>query len=188
MGWCCLNWNSTCSVGIKGNAENVPRRGGRVRGVRSIAALRGSRCGPEDDIRKLQPPAEILVRAALAAALRRSGELRFVHRLHGVLLVSLGRSCYEVAQWFEEDPRTVERWVHAFRVAGADGLLDHHHGGRPGPLTLPQQQQLAQDLATDPGHAGYAQLRWSGKLLALHLERNYGVCLSVRQCQRMLGR
>ncbi len=104
-----------------------------------------------------------------------------------MLLVSQGRSCYEVAHWFDEDPRTVERWVHAFVVGGADGLVDHHHGGRPGRLTGSQLQQLALELALDPRQAGYPQSRWSGKLLALHLERSYGVSVSVRQCQRMLG-
>lgn len=135
---------------------------------------------------KLRPPAEEPIRASLKQALQRDGELRFIHRLHALLLVSLGRSCYEVAKWFGENPRTIERWVRAFDGHGATALTDHTHGGRQACLTASQQQQLTLELAGDPGRAGYAQPRWSGKLLALHLERHYGVRLSVRQCQRLL--
>lgn len=139
-------------------------------------------------IRKLQLPAEAALRAALAAALRHGREQRFVHRLDAVLLVSLGRSCYEVAQWLGDDPRTVERWVHAVAGAGVEGLRGQPRGGRGGCLTPAQRQQLALELAAAPGAAGHPQPRWTGKLLARHLQRSYGVCISVRQCQRLLER
>ncbi len=137
-------------------------------------------------MRRLQPRIDETLRTALASALHRSGELRFMHRLHAVLLVSFGRSCYEVALWFGENPRSIERWVHAYGRSGCEGLHDHHHGGRPPRLTRPQSQLLARELAGGPGHCGYTQSHWCGKLLARHLERDYGVRLSLRHCQRLL--
>ena len=137
-------------------------------------------------MRRLRPPTEDAIRAALASALHRSGELRFMHRLDAVLLVSIGHSCYEVARWFGENVRSVERWVHAYELRGPDGLLDHPPAGRPPQLTPQQFQHLAPELAREPGAFGYPQPRWSGKLLARHVERNYGVHLSLRQCQRLL--
>ena len=139
-------------------------------------------------MRRLRPPSEDALRAALASAVQRSGELRFIHRLHAVLLVSKGCSCYEVAHWFGDDPRSVERWIHAYEKSGVEGLRDHLHAGRPAHLMLLQLQQLALDLAGDPSLAGHSQSRWSGKLLALHLESNYGVSLSQRHCQRLVQR
>ena len=135
---------------------------------------------------RLQPLAQDCLRAALAGALRDSGELRFLHRLHAVLLVSVGQSCYAVARWFGENPRTIERWVHAYETYGEGGLREHHHGGRQSALTPLQIGSLQYDLATPPPACGFAQPRWSGKLLARHIETRFGVRLSLRQCQRLL--
>lgn len=137
-------------------------------------------------MRKLQPAGSGTLLTALATAVRGSRELRYVHRLHAVLLVSRGRSCYEVGHWFAEDPRTVERWVRAFELAGPDGLVERPRRGRPAHLTPMQQDQLRRELAIGPTGAGYPHRRWTGKLLARHLECRYGVCLSLRHCQRLL--
>ena len=128
------------------------------------------------------------MRELIHASAAVSCEQRFVHRLHGVLLIAEGRSCYEVARWFGEDSRTIERWVHAFEERGAQGLREHHAGGRPAKLAGEQVQRLALDLKNPPRLCGYSQRQWSGKLLALRLEGCYGIRLSPRQCQRMLRR
>lgn len=123
---------------------------------------------------------------ALAAALRGSCERRFLHRLHAVLLVSLGHSCHDVALWFRDEPRTVARWVQACTRAGVEALHEHPAAGRPARLTAEQSARLSQALAGDPLACGLRQPHWSGKLVARHLARDMGVCLSVRQCQRLL--
>jgi transposase len=137
---------------------------------------------------RLQPSTEVELRAAMSCAARRSGEARFVHRLHAVLLVSLGRSCYEVARWFGESPRTVERWVHAYEQRGDGGLHELQRAGRPARLTPQQASQLALDLARGPRACGFAQSSWSGKLVLRHLQSRYSVRLSLRHCQRLLRR
>ena len=139
-------------------------------------------------MRKLRPVSEDALRAALASAMHGSCESRFIHRLHAVLLVSLGRSCYEVAHWFGEDPRSVERWIHAYDLRGIDGLREHPHTGRPARLTASQSELLAAELAREPCACGYAHSHWTGKLLARHVEHRYDVSLSLRQCQRLLQR
>jgi transposase len=105
-----------------------------------------------------------------------------------VLLVAEGLSCYEVARWFGEDPRTIERWVHALDARGMEGLREHHAGGRPARLTAEQAQRLALELERAPDASGYAKRAWSGKLLTQHLQGSYGIKLSARQCQRLLRR
>lgn len=135
---------------------------------------------------RLRPAGENELRLILARALAGAAELRFLHRLHAVLLVSVGRSCYEVAHWFGENPRSVERWVHAFDALGEHGLRSHHHGGRSARLALPQLHTLAQDLAALPSASGYCQGRWSGKLVVRHIQSRFGVQLSLRQCQRLM--
>lgn len=135
---------------------------------------------------RLRPAGETELRLMLARALVGPAELRFLHRVHAVLLVSVGRSCYEVAHWFGEHPRSVERWVHAFDALGEHGLRNHHHGGRSARLALPQLHTLAHDLAALPSACGFAQGRWSGKLVARHIHTRFGVQLSLRQCQRLM--
>jgi transposase len=79
--------------------------------------------------------------------------------LHCVLLIAEGRSCYEVARWFGEDPRTIERWVHALDEYGIEGLREHHAGGRPTKLADEHLQHLALDLQKPPSACGYPEQR-----------------------------
>lgn len=136
-------------------------------------------------MRRLCPPEERRLRSLLASASRASAQTRYLHRLHAVLLVSIGRSCYEVARWFGDDPRSVERWVHAFETAGDAGLHDHHAGGRKSQLTAAQAEALAHDLTQAPSALGYHHARWSAKLIALHVQARFDIRLSARQCLRM---
>ena len=137
-------------------------------------------------MRKLRPSHPEIIRKLITDAASMSEAQRFLHRLHCVLLVSVGRSCYEVAAWFGEDPRTIERWVHAHEQDRVSGLQDHHGGGRPARLSLEQARILAQEVGRSPLGYGYDEAKWNGRLLERHLETRYGVHLSVRQCQRIL--
>jgi transposase len=139
-------------------------------------------------MRKLAPRGAHWLRELIQAAVRRSDEQRYLHRLHCVLLVAEGRSCYEVARWFGEDARTIERWVHALDAHGMEGLREHHGGGRPARLTAAQAQRLAIELQRTPDAPGHPRRTWSGKLLTQHLRGSYGIELSARQCQRLLRR
>jgi transposase len=128
------------------------------------------------------------LRELLRSVVSASDEQRFLHRLHCALLVAEGRSCYEVARWFGEDPRTVERWVHALDMNGIEGLKEHHAGGRPARISAGLLESLTLDLCEAPDRAGYPEPAWSGRLLKRLLEDRYGIKLSPRQCQRLLRR
>lgn len=139
-------------------------------------------------MRKLRLSNAKWVREVIHASVKTSCEAYFLHRLHCVLLVAEGRSCYEVARWFGEAPRTIERWVHAIDEYGLEGLREHYSGGRPTRLAGKQMQCLALDLQKQPQECGYSEREWSGKLLAQHMEGCYGIKLSVRQSQRIMRR
>jgi transposase len=139
-------------------------------------------------MRKLAPSGAHWLRELIHAAVKGSDEQRYLHRLHCVLLVAEGRSCYEVARWFGESPRTIERWVHALDDRGMEGLREHHGGGRPARLTAAQAQRLATELQRVPDAQEYPKRAWSGRLLTKHLQGTYGIKLSARQCQRLLRR
>ena len=126
------------------------------------------------------------LQAELNKQTARAPEGRFLHRLHCVLLVARGCSCYQVAEWFREHPSTIERWVHHFLQFGAEGLRDEQRTGRPAKLRDDQRKRLQNDVSNEPGAFGYERNIWHGRLLQDHLERHYCIKLSVRQCQRLL--
>lgn len=126
-----------------------------------------------------------VMRVAIRQEIERSDESRYDHRLHGVLPVANGYRCGEVADWFGEDLRTIQRWVRRFETRGFEGLRDGERPGRPRMLDAKQWTRLARDLRKSPRAFGPVQNLWDGKVLAEHLHRHYGVTLGVRQCQRL---
>jgi transposase len=125
------------------------------------------------------------MREALQQEILRSQESRYDHRLHGLLLISQGLDCYQVAEWLGQNPTTVQRWVHRFERHGFAGLEEGDRSGRPPRLTEGQLAQADRDLRRSPRQFGYPQNLWDGKLLAHHLRQACGVRLGSRQCQRI---
>ena len=117
--------------------------------------------------------------------IRRSEESRYDHRLHGVLLVAQGLSCPEVAAMLGDAPRTVEYWVRDFEEKGLAGLQEGERSGRPKRLSEKQLQAVDKVLRKKPREAGLSGNIWDGKTLSAWIERQYGIELGVRQCQRL---
>jgi len=138
-------------------------------------------------MRKLEIADSEIMCIAIQQEIARSEESRYDHRLHGLLLVTSGRSCQEVAELFGEDRRTVQRWVKRFEVHGLEGLREGERSGRPTALDDKQWAALGQDLRRNPQTFGHAAHLWDGKLLSEHLRLRYRVTLAVRQCQRIFG-
>jgi len=136
-------------------------------------------------MRKLEIADAEVMRVAIQQEIQRSDESRYDHRLHGLLLVTGGQSCRQVAHLFGENPRTVQRWVKTFEARGFDGLRDGERPGRPRTLSVEQWEAVEKDLRARPDAFGLAGHLWDGRLLSEHLRRHYGVRLGVRQCQRL---
>ena len=112
-------------------------------------------------------------------------ESRYNHRLHGVLLVSKGYSCLETAKILGHTVKTIENWVNQFNEDSFQGLRDEQRTGRPSSLSDQQLEEIKQILRKDPISLDYEQNLWDGKLLSYHIEKTYGIMISVRQCQRL---
>lgn len=130
------------------------------------------------------PDAEIFI-AAIQDELLRTKEGRYFHRLAVVLYVLRGASAYDASRAFGFSSRTIEYWIKRLASNGLNGLWDGKHSGRPGRLSASQIQGLRKELRRYPRDLGYDQNLWDGVLLSHHLEKNYAVSLSVRQCQRL---
>ena len=117
--------------------------------------------------------------------IRRSEESRYDHRLHGVLLVAQGATCPEVGRLLGDAPRTVEYWVRRFEAKGLAGLAEGQRSGRPRRLRDAQLREVERVLRQTPRDLGLTGTLWDGKTLAAWIERQYGISLGVRQCQRL---
>lgn len=130
------------------------------------------------------PDAEIFI-AAIQDELSRTKEGRYFHRLAVILHVLRGASAYEASRAFGFSSRTIEYWVNRLVSNGLNGLWDGKHPGRPSRLSALQKQKLRKELRRSPRDMGYDQNMWDGVLLSHHLEKDYSISLSVRQCQRL---
>jgi len=128
-------------------------------------------------------PASIIL--GLQDEIRRSEDSRYDHRLHGVLLVAQGMTCPEVAKLLGDSPRTVENWIHEFEKRGLAGLVEGERCGRPRRLGEEQLEEIGAVLRRTPRDFGLDSNLWDGKTLAAWIEREHGIELGVRQCQRL---
>jgi transposase len=126
-----------------------------------------------------------IMRIAVQQEIVRSDESRYDHRLHGILLVCSGLSCYEVADLFGQSPRTIQYWVRSFERSGFSGLQETPRPGRPSALDERIRKSIGHDLRQSPRQQGYVQNLWDGKLLSHHLAQKYDVLLGERQCRRL---
>jgi transposase len=121
----------------------------------------------------------------LQQEIQRSGESRYDHRLHGVLLVAQGMTCPQVARLLGNAPRSVENWVHRYEELGLAGLTEGERCGRPNRLSPKQMREIGRVLRRNPNDAGMPVNLWDGKTLAAWIQKAYGLPLGVRQCQRV---
>jgi transposase len=131
-------------------------------------------------MRKLKISNAAVMQKAIQDEIARSEESRYDHRLHGILLVSNGKSCSEVAQLFGQGVRTVQYWVKRFEEKGFAGLIDQVRPGRPTELSEEVLKQLGCDLRRSPQELGYTQNLWDGKLLSHHLFERFNTNLTSK--------
>ena len=122
----------------------------------------------------------------IRAEFRRSSEARYIHRLHGVLLVLLGLSTVKAGKLLGDPQRTVAQWAIQFKKDGLDGLRDVGKAGRPGKLSPAQKEALFNALTKSPKDSGLDGERWTNALVLSLLAKRYGVTLTIRQCTRLL--
>ena len=122
---------------------------------------------------------------ALQDEIRRSPDARYDHRLHGVLLVAEGMSCRRASEILGDSHGTVVNWIRRFEKSGFGGLSDREGRGRPSRLKPAQLKQVEAALRRSPADYGLPAQLWDGPLLSSFLEKQFGVTLRARQCQRL---
>jgi transposase len=104
-------------------------------------------------------------------------ELEYRRRL-AVQRVLEGYPTQEVAEFLDVDPRSVRRWVAAFRQEGSAGLRAQPPSGRPPKLSPTQEKILLRFLAERATEHGFPTDLWTGPYLAQLIRREFGVPLN----------
>ena len=117
---------------------------------------------------------------------RRSKEARYIHRLHGVLLVERGLSTVKAGKLLGTPQRTVAGWVKTFKQGGLIALEDEEKTGRPSQLSPKARRGLEAALIRSPADFGLEGEVWTGERVSSFLERRFGLTLTMRQGRRIL--
>lgn len=110
---------------------------------------------------------------------RTAQELENRRRL-AVERVNAGYSQTEVARFLGVDPRSVRRWVQAYRNGGLDALKAEPRPGRPAKLTAEQTETVLgwfQRSATD---FGFRTQLWTARRVAQLIKKHFHVSFNHR--------
>jgi transposase len=110
---------------------------------------------------------------------RPSAELEH-RRLLAVQRVLEGYSTAEVAEFLDVDPRSVRRWVSAYRRGGGPSLLSRPSPGRPPKLTLTQEKIVRRWLNDSPMEHGFDTELWTAPRLTRLIDEEFDVRLNPR--------
>jgi transposase len=124
--------------------------------------------------------------ATIRKEFRRSSEARYIHRLHGVLLVLSGMSSVQVGKLLHNPRRSVSIWVSKFNKYGASGLEDAEKPGRPATLNAVQERAIEAALKKSPKESGMEGDAWTGALVATFINKRYRIQMTMRHCRRIL--
>jgi len=112
-------------------------------------------------------------------------------RAHMVLLSDMGYNLKEIARIVIVSPHTAATQVHAYEEEeGIQALHDEDIPGRPPSLDKEEKDQVDEWLEGSPREEGYNQSNWTMRLLAYHVNKEFGVDLSeerVREIAHDLG-
>ena len=126
------------------------------------------------------------VKAVIQEYFAKNEEARFIHRLHGILLLldKPENTCQTVSRLFGKCHTTLANWVNKLNETGdIESLRSVKNSGRPPKLTIEQKEELKKILQEFPEKVGITSNVWDGKSLSHYIEIKYGIILKTRSCQ-----
>ena len=100
-----------------------------------------------------------------------------------LLLIKSGYRPAELNRVFGLSRQTMTRWVHELNEDGLGTLEKTPPPGRPSRLSDEQRDAVARDLRESPASFGMPRGRWNGRALQMHLKKEYGVDVKIRQAR-----
>jgi transposase len=94
--------------------------------------------------------------------------------------VNAGYSQTEVAAFLGVDPRSVRRWMKAYRAGGDDALAAKPRAGRPAHLTPKQTKTVLDWFRHSPTKFGFPTELWTAPRVAHLIQERFGVHFNQR--------
>lgn len=96
-------------------------------------------------------------------------------RIQGLLLVSRGNRETDVAEVIGVGRRTLQDWIHRYRLMGISGLTKGPFLGSKSRLTDEQKVELSRIIAAGPQEAGLDTGVWTTTIIAKLVRDRFGV-------------
>ena len=122
----------------------------------------------------------------LEAVLCSAAERKLRDRVQIVLLAHKGKKHQDIAAGLAISPRTVQRWLNAWRERGLDGLRPRKARGRTPAIPATLAGEIRRWVSEGPAGQGLDRAHWTCAGLADHLLRRQGIRASRSATQRFL--
>lgn len=107
-------------------------------------------------------------------------------KIAALLLVLEGQHPGWISALFGLSRMTLVNWVQSVNRKGTISLIPESRPGRPTQLTSSVKKELKQHLEKSPQEFGISRAAWDGPTLVVHLKKEFGIKLKVRQAQYWL--
>ena len=104
-------------------------------------------------------------------------------KIAALLLLLEGQRPGWIAEVLGLTRMSLTRWIHGLNATGLRALEPKARPGRPPRLTPQVRAALAAHLEQSPQALGLPRVQWDGPTLVVHLKRQFGIRLKVRQAQ-----
>lgn len=108
--------------------------------------------------------------------LKRTKKVREGERARAILKLMEGRSRRDVAEFFDVNVKTLDKWQRKFKVSGVDGLRDRPQRGNNRLLSREQKDEISSKINSNkPEELGLEGKFWNIPKLKQLVKREYGV-------------
>jgi transposase len=107
-------------------------------------------------------------------------------KIAALLLILEGQRPGWISEVLGLTRQSLNVWMHKVNEKGIASLKAGSRPGRPPRLTREMVEEVEQHLEKSPLDFGLKRLRWDGPTLVVHLQRQFGIKLKVRQAQNWM--
>jgi transposase len=115
-------------------------------------------------------------RQQLEHTFKTTADRRLRDRCQAILMAARGRRHHQIAEDLRITPRTLQRWLHAYRTQGLDGLRIQWAPGRAPRIPEPMASEIVAWVKHGPAGCGLDRATWTAAELATYLYQTQRHC------------
>jgi transposase len=119
-------------------------------------------------------------RQQLEHTFKTTADRRLRDRCQAILMAARGRRHHQIAEDLRVTSRTLQRWLHAYRTGGLDGLTLHWAAGRAPRIPESLAPEIVAWVKQGPASCGLDRANWTAAELATYLYQTKGIAVSER--------